>query len=548
MNLSFLRPHQLLNKKLKRNFSHSLLFLNISQFLGIVNDNIFKLVLVFMLIDQEGKSHASAILSTAGMVYVLPFLFFSYLAGNLADWLSKQRMLIGMKLAELVIMGLAFFAFSTHSQPWGYFLLFLLGSHSALFGPAKYGIIPELVPKEKISKANGLITSFTYLAMIIGTFLGSFLTDMTHHSYEIIILICFLIACVGFFSACGIQKTVSQGKKRERRFFFLAEIYQTLKTTKKTEHLLAAILGSAYFLFLGAFMQLNIIPFTIQALHYNEVAGGYLFLSTALGIAGGAYIGGKASKKRIELGVSCLAGFAMALLILILAFLDSHLFTVVFCLVLLGVFGGLFVVPLDSFIQTFSPSARLGQNLGATNFLSFLGVLLASFFLYFFSEVLSLSASQGFLIISTCTGIVSLILFFALSDLALPFFARKFLKPFFSIQMPPREALQKNSNWILYAPSFLDVLLFLSIAPPLHLLIPHEKKSLFSWHRFFYSLHKAPLQNPEGRVNELSHLPEGIRCIWLQTSLGDQSAIDRDTSFLSIRLERHKRTIRFSVF
>src|ERR1051326_305982 len=158
---------------------HSLAWLNITQFLGVINDNVFKFVMAFLLIDTLGFSKASSILSATGAIYVIPFLLFSSSAGILADRFSKQKLLVVMKIAEIIIMLLAILAFGMKSV-WGcYTLLFLLSTHSAMFGPSKYGIIPELVPEDAVSKANGLITSFTYLAIIIGTFLASFLTEIT---------------------------------------------------------------------------------------------------------------------------------------------------------------------------------------------------------------------------------------------------------------------------------------------------------------------------------------------------------------------------------
>ena len=168
----------------------SLLSLNIAQFFGVINDNVFKLVMAFLLIESLGYAETSKILSATGAIYVIPFLLFSSSAGILADRFSKQKLLVGMKCAEILIMILAVFAFGSKSLFGCFTLLFLLSTHSALFGPSKYGIIPELVPQNEVSRANGLVTSFTYLAIILGTFLASFLTDITQHHFVLIALFC----------------------------------------------------------------------------------------------------------------------------------------------------------------------------------------------------------------------------------------------------------------------------------------------------------------------------------------------------------------------
>lgn len=357
---------------------HSLHFLNIAQFMGALNDNIFKLVIAYLIIDIQGTEHASIILAKIGATYVIPFLLFSSTAGVLADRFSKQRLMILLKGIEMGTMVLAMIAFG-YKSVWGsYLLLFLLSIHSAMFGPPKYAIITELVPKEKVSSANGLITSFTYLAIIIGTFLASFLTEVTDRDYVIVAAFCLLIAIIGFLSTFGIRKTPAQGSDKKLNFLFFKEIYSTLVFCYSRKHLLVAVFGSAYFLFIGAFIQLNIIPYAIFSLNLSEVSGGYLFLSTAFGIALGAFIGGKVSKKRVELGLSCFAGIVISLCLFFLYLFSNQLILVIILLVLLGIFGGLFIVPFDSFIQIFSPNEKRGQIIAANNFLSFCGVLLAS--------------------------------------------------------------------------------------------------------------------------------------------------------------------------
>lgn len=144
--------------------------MNISQFLGVINDNVFKFLTVFLLIDIQGVEASSSILFWVGTVYVLPFLLFSSAAGVLADKFSKQKIIVALKAVEVLTTALAIFAFWLESAWACYALLFLLSLHSAAFGPSKYSIIPEIVSHEKISKANGLITSFTYLGVIVVLF------------------------------------------------------------------------------------------------------------------------------------------------------------------------------------------------------------------------------------------------------------------------------------------------------------------------------------------------------------------------------------------
>lgn len=499
---------------------NSLGFLNSAQFLGVLNDNIFKLVLVYLLIDIEGRARASTILSAVGATFVVPFLLFSSTAGILADRFSKQRLLILMKVAEMTIMLLAIVAFGLKSIWAGYVLLFTLATHSALFGPSKYGIIPELVPPEKVGKANGLITSFTYLAIIIGTFLASFITDVSNRNFVLIGGFCFLVAVAGFISTFGIKRTLAQGSQKKLNIFFVKEIYHTLVFCRERKHLLPALFGSAYFLFMGAFAQLNIIPYAIESLHLSDIAGGYLFLATALGIAGGAFLTGKVTRKRVDLAIPCIAGLCVALFLFCLFLFPHHLLSVTIFLIFVGAAGGMFIVPFDSFVQLTAPNEKRGQVIGAANFLSFFGVLCASFALFLFSEVLGVSPATGFGIIGVLSFLVSIFLALRLSDAVLTFFSRKLLRPFLKPlpinletleKAPPDLLILENATW-------KHAILLLSVAPQIHFLVPKKEKRTFPWFQdLFYSLHLIPATNDISRLIELGapyRKKGGIPCIF----------------------------------
>jgi len=471
---------------------HSLGFLNIAQFLGVVNDNLFKLILVFMLIQAQGEKEANTILSLAGAVFVIPFLLFSSSAGVLADRYSKQRILRYIKAVEIVILVLALPAFAFKSGLAGYSLLFLLAALHAVFGPSKYGIIPELVSKESIPKANGLITSFTYLGIIIGTFFASFMTEITNYNFLLVVSFSLILAIMGFIASFGVRYTPPQGSKKRFNPYFIREIFKTLHSVRSERHLLLAVSGSAFFLFIGAFAQLNIIPFAMQSLGLSEVAGGYLFLSTAFGIALGSFLAGKSSRKGIELSLSCFAALFIALFLLSLALFSHSLFLTLLFLFLLGTCGGAFIVPLDSFVQVFSPDEKRGQVIAASNFLGFTGVLIASFAIYLFGEVLHLSSAGGFLLLGVITFFFALLLIFRLSDTLFHFLSRKLLIPRYFLEKPDLSLLATYPSAPLIACrlSSKETFLLLGAVPHLRLFFLKGKRRLFPWfENLFYSLH-----------------------------------------------------------
>lgn len=444
---------------------HSFKFLNVTQFLGALNDNVFKLILVYFIINLKGLSDASTILAIAGSIFVVPFLLFSSGAGVLADKVSKRNIIIAMKIAEVVVMSLSVIAILTKSPTFLYILLFFMGMQSAVFGPSKYGIIPEIVDPKYLSKANGALNSFTYLAIIIGTFLASFITDITNKNFIIASISCVFISLMGLGSSFAIIKTPAKRSKKRINPLFIYEIYKTLKICSKKRYLISAVLGSAFFLFIGGFTQLNTIPYAIESLNLSEIGGGYLFLATAVGIAIGSVVAGKLSKDRVEPGLACLSGFFVGFVFILLGIFSHSLTVVIILLILLGFFGGIYLIPFDSFIQIASPDKKRGRIIAAANFLSFCGVLLAAFFLYLISSTLRFSSANGFLFIGILALIFNIFITGRMSEMFFSYFSRKILLKFFKVKV--NNIPTPSSYIILLNGSWLEVFLLFSFLPNL---------------------------------------------------------------------------------
>lgn len=427
--------------------------LNATQFLSALNDNVFKLLVIYLLINIEGPAAANTILSLAGAIFVIPFLLFSSTAGVLADRFSKRTIIVATRTTEILIL---LFGAAAVFFEWGigaYTALFLMATQAAVLGPSKYGIIPELVDQKMVSKANGSMTSFTYLAIILGTFLASFITDITNKNFVLVAGFCVFIGFIGLLTSLGIRRTAPQNSPKKITPFFLYEIYQTLKLGWTIPHLLPAMYGSSFFLFIGAFTQLNIIPFAMQSLHLSDVGGGYLFLATAVGIAVGAVLAGQLSKDRVEPGLSCISGFFIVFFFFLLYFFSWSLTITIISLACLGIAGGAYLIPFDSYLQVNSPDIKRGQVIAAANFFSFVGVLMASLSLYFISEELGFSAASGFAFMGILTFISNIIITGRLSALFLPFFVQKILKRFRRLHLvspvpdPTHVVILQSNSW-----------------------------------------------------------------------------------------------------
>jgi acyl-[acyl-carrier-protein]-phospholipid O-acyltransferase / long-chain-fatty-acid--[acyl-carrier-protein] ligase len=392
-----------LTKRLERLNISSFGYLNCTQFLGAMNDNIFKLLIVYCFIHIEGASSSNAILALTGATYVIPFLLFSSTAGAVADRYSKRTIIVTTKIIEMFVMCLGMIAFALASKPLAFLSLFFLACHSALFGPCKYGIVPEIVPSEGISKANGILTSCTYTAIIIGTFLASFLTEITGRHFVLAVFISLCFSVMGFLASLGIRKTPPAASQKKVSARFISELLKTFRIIRNEPSLLSAVLGSAYFLFIGSFIQLNMIPYAMNVLHLSDIQGGYLFLLTALGIGAGSMLAGKLSGKAVELGLVPFGGVGMTACCFLLDHWSDDIYFVIPLVIIVGAFGGLYLVPLDSYIQVTSPKTYRGQVVGTVNFLGFFGVLCSAGMLYLLSEIIGLDADQGFAVIGIIT-------------------------------------------------------------------------------------------------------------------------------------------------
>ena len=153
----------------------------VTQFLGAFNDNLFKQLILLLSITITANGVAEDQQGTAMVVFSLPFLIVTGFAGYLADRLSKRGIVVSCKVAEIVIMGLGGVAFALYTQSSSltflYVVLFLMGAQSGFFGPAKYGILPEILRPDDLPRANGFILMTTFVAIIMGTVVAGILLE-----------------------------------------------------------------------------------------------------------------------------------------------------------------------------------------------------------------------------------------------------------------------------------------------------------------------------------------------------------------------------------
>ena len=397
----------------------SFAWLNATQFGGALNDNLFKGFLQFFLLAAfPARKHE--ILAVSMTMFALPFLLFTSWTGVLADRLSKRTIIVAAKGLEILVMALGLAAFAARSEYALYAVMFLMSAQSALFGPSKYGIIPELVERDQLSRANGLLTMYTYLAIILGSAIAPFVGEQTGGRYALAQWACVAVAIAGTATALPLRRTAPAGSTKRLSPLFLRDIWRTLWSIRGDRYLLMTVIATAYFSLLAAYMQMNLTLYGLAHLGLSEARSGYLFFLAALGIAGGSVLAGRLSGRMIEFGIVPIGALALTASALALAAQPGS-WALRFAVILLaGAGAGMFVVPLDAFIQARAPRERLGEILGANSFLSWVGVLIAAA-LIALTGLLRLTPAAGFLVMGLLTLVLTIVTFRMLPDFLIRF-------------------------------------------------------------------------------------------------------------------------------
>lgn len=370
-----------------------------TQFLGAFNDNVFKMIVsVAAVAYTAGNAEAgSQYLALTGAVFVLPFLLMAGWAGQLADRFSKSKVLIVTKSFEILTMILALFALQATSMPMLLTVLFLLAAQANFFSPAKYGILPEILPERDLSRANALLELTTFVAIVIGGGFGTLLFEHWKHDQWKMGAFLIGLAIVGSLISLGIPKVPASPSKEPFHWNPFTEVIRGFGVLANDRPMMLTVAGISFFWFIGGLVQLTLVVFVNHTLHGTESQIGLLVAALAIGIGAGSMASGWISGERIELGLVAPSGIAMGLAACALGTVTTEAAAFVW-LTLTGFFGGLFIVPLNTFLQDEADPAEKGRILATNNFANMLGVILASGVLWLLHDRLHWSGERIFFI------------------------------------------------------------------------------------------------------------------------------------------------------
>ncbi|MFO1257089.1 MAG: MFS transporter [Gammaproteobacteria bacterium] len=370
-----------------------------AQFLGAFNDNLFKMALIILIsfeLSTKNPDLANMLASLCTGAFVLPFFLFSAFAGQIADKFDKATLIRWIKCLEILITSLAAIAFHKLALNWLVVLLMLMGSHSALFGPVKYSYLPKQLHPSELIGGNGLVEMGTFLAILIGTLLGGVLIGIERYGTYVVAATTITVAVMGWGAATQIPSTPSESKHIRINFNFISEIYYNLKLAAQNPSILLYLFAISWFWFLGASFLTQIGNYTAHYVHGTPAIVSLLIGAFSIGIGLGALSCEKLSNKKIEKGLVPFGAIGMAFFILDYSLVhltfpsDHSLVTtqmffqygaywhLLFSQIGLGLFGGIYIVPLYAMIQHHSPPEICSRIIAANNLLNALFMVFSS--------------------------------------------------------------------------------------------------------------------------------------------------------------------------
>jgi acyl-[acyl-carrier-protein]-phospholipid O-acyltransferase/long-chain-fatty-acid--[acyl-carrier-protein] ligase len=344
-----------------------------TQFLGAFNDSVYQTIVAL----HVGNANP-AYVPLVPAVFTLPSLLFSGYSGHLADLVSKRRVLMGVKLFEIAIM---LFGLTTLAGNWteGMLLVvFLMGLHAAIFSPAKYGIVPEILGDRDLSRGNALLEMSTFVAIVLGIAAGGVLFAVWKAEPGRIGVVTLAIAAIGFAASLRITRVPASGATQPFRWNPFGEIAGSTRHLLHDKPLWLAVLGVSYFWFAGVLLKTDLQYFGREVLGSDDNGVSLLWAFLAIGIGAGNMLAGRLSGDKVELGLVPLGAGMMGFFALALVAVRHSFALSTAAVIFLAMASGLFVVPLYAYIQQRSDAREKGRVVAANNFYQTIGMLISS--------------------------------------------------------------------------------------------------------------------------------------------------------------------------
>lgn len=376
-----------------------------TQLAGAFNDSFLK-QLVILLVTFHSVEYTTLapglVANLAAGLFILPFVLFSAYAGQLADRFDKARVIRAIKAVEVAIMVMASAGFYMKSLPILLTSIFAMGGHSAFFGPVKYSLLPRVLAKEELTGGNGLLEMGTFLSILLGTLVAGVIAAMTTNPLWLSIAL-LGFAVLGLASSLFIPATGEAAPNLKLRFSVVSETLATVKMSKREgEGVWNSLLAISWFWFVGAVVLSQIPALGKDVLQGDTTVVTVLLATFSIGIAAGSLLCERLSGHKVEIGLVPIGSIGLSVFTADMAWssdrfaaalqtsassaplswtqflVTSGSIHVLADVALLGLFGGLFIVPLYAFVQLRTAPERQSRIISSNNILNAVAMVIAA--------------------------------------------------------------------------------------------------------------------------------------------------------------------------
>ncbi len=469
----------------------------LTQFFGAFNDNVYKNALIILLAFQaagRGLGDSNTLINLSAGLFILPFFLFSATAGQLADKYEKSRLIRRVKLLEIAIMSFAVAAFHLGSIPMLIGVLFLLGTQATLFGPVKYGILPQHLREDELVGGNGMVEMGTFLAILLGTLTGGVLIGLPGNGVVMVSVTVIALACLGYLSSLGIPTAAAAAPELRINWNPFTETWRNLDFARTNRTVFLSILGISWFWLLGATYLAQLPNFTKVTLGGNEQVVTLLLTLFSLGIGAGSLLCERLSGRQVELGLVPFGSIGLTVfgIDLSLAVSENHVTgaaldamgflrspghaRVLLDILLLGLFGGFYIVPLYALVQQRSEPSHRSRVIAANNIINALFMV--------FSAVMAIvllnsgiSIPQLFLVIAVMNAAVAVYIYTLVPEFLMRFIVWLLIHTVYRIRKEGLEHIPEAGPAVLVCNhvSFVDALVIAGcVRRPTRFVIDHR--------------------------------------------------------------------------
>lgn len=371
-----------------------------TQFLGAGNDNLFKFAFTVLVTYQLNVSWLQPKIAglVIGALFILPFLLLSATAGQLADKYDKAAIMRSVKLLEIAIMGLAAWGFWTQGVEVLLACVFLMGTHSSLFGPVKYAYLPQHLSPRELTGGNGMVEMGTFVSILLGNVGGGLIMGLGPQGAPVAAVACVSVAIIGWLVSLKVPASPSSDPGLKLNFNPFSETWRNLVLASRYPSVFRSLLGISWMWFFGAVFLSQFPSFAREVLGGNEQVASLLLVVFSVGIAIGSLLCETLSHRHVEIGLVPVGAVGMS----VFAF-DLYLATqglahpsgavlstvgdfvrrpehwrVMADLALLAFSAGLYSVPMYALIQLRAQPSHRARIIAANNILNALFMIVSA--------------------------------------------------------------------------------------------------------------------------------------------------------------------------